>query len=258
MTPATRLTSIATILLGLLGAIPAASSASHASDGGAAADAAGKLISDARSSFARVTDYVCLLYRTERVGGTLLPEQTIQLRVRQKPFSVGMKWLGPAKLAGQEAVFVTGKNNNQMRGKSAGALLGAIGFLSFDPRDPRIMAGNRHPITEAGIGVLLEQLASGHAAERAGPPEETIYQFAEYRFLNRPVTRLETIHPTNNGRHYCHRSVVYFDRETRLPVRFEAYDWPTPGAPAGGELLECYSYVDLKFNVGLTDASFGF
>ena len=42
-----------------------------------------------------------------------------------------------------------------------------------------------------------------------------------------------------------------------MPVRFEAYDWP-PADQSVGELLECYSYVDLKFNVGLTDAAFGF
>jgi hypothetical protein len=40
-------------------------------------------------------------------------------------------------------------------------------------------------------------------------------------------------------------------------VRFEAYDWPKAGGPAGGDKLECYSYIDLKFNVGLTDAAFG-
>jgi hypothetical protein len=32
----------------------------------------------------------------------------------------------------------------------------------------------------------------------------------------------------------------------------------TPGGTPGGELLERYSCIDLKFNVGLTDAAFGF
>jgi Protein of unknown function (DUF1571) len=41
-------------------------------------------------------------------------------------------------------------------------------------------------------------------------------------------------------------------------VRFEAYDWLAAGGNPQGELLECYSYIDLKFNVGLTDAAFGF
>jgi hypothetical protein len=39
-------------------------------------------------------------------------------------------------------------------------------------------------------------------------------------------------------------------------VRAEVYDWPAKKGNPNGELLECYSYVNLKFNVGLTDAAF--
>lgn len=220
-------------------------------------EAASRLISEAKQAFSGVRDYTGLIYKQERIGGVLQPEQTIQLRVRQTPFSVGMKWLGPQKMAGQEAIYVAGRHNNQMRAKSAGALLGAIGFVSFDPRDPRIMANNRHPITDAGIGHLLDQMSARHAAEQSLPPSETQLNFSEYRFLNRPVIRMESVHPINTGNYYTHRTVTYFDRETKLPVRIEAYDWPKQGGPPGGELLECYSYVDLRFNIGLTDAAFG-
>jgi len=219
-------------------------------------EAAGKLIVDAQSSFVRVQDYTGLLYRQERVNGQMPPEQVIQLRILQQPFSVAMKWLGPQKLVGQEAIYVVGKNNNQMKAKSAGALLGAIGYLSFDPTDQRIMSGNRHPITEAGLGNLIDHMAKGHAAEATRPNDPVTYTFGEYRFLNRQVVRMEAIHTNKVDQNYMHRSVVFFDKETRLPVRVENFDWPRPAGPPGGDLLECYSYVDLKFNVGLTDASF--
>ena len=49
---------------------------------------------------------------------------------------------------------------------------------------------------------------------------------------------------------------MYFDKELKLPVRVEVYDWPTPNGNPKGELLECYSYINLKFNLGLTDAAF--
>lgn len=217
-----------------------------------------RLIADARASFARVRDYVGLFYKQERVGGQLLPEQTIQVRVRQQPFSVHMKWVAPQKMIGQEACYVEGRNNNQLRAKSAGALMGAIGFISIDPRDPKAMTGNRHAINEAGLGNLIESIAQGQDASRRLPPDKAKTIFGEYRFLNRTVTRMESIYRVNSGQFYCHRVVVYFDKETRLPVRFEAYDWPQPGGSPTGELLECYSYVDLKFNVGLTDANFNY
>ena len=232
------------------GATPAPASAA------AQLEVASRLIADAQASFSRVRDYAGLFYRQERVNGQLQAEQTIQMRVRQQPFSVHMKWLGPQKAVGQEAIFVAGKHNNQVKAKAAGALLGALGFLSLDPNDPKIMATNRHPITEAGIGNLIDRIVQGHDAEKRQPADQSVVSFADYTFLNRPVTRMESTHHVNNGQFYCHRTVVFIDKETRLPVRFEAYDWPRPTGPQNGELLECYSFVDVKFNVGLNDAAF--
>jgi hypothetical protein len=48
---------------------------------------------------------------------------------------------------------------------------------------------------------------------------------------------------------------VFIDDELKLPVRYCAYLWPQT---AGGEpeLLEEYTYQNIKVNVGLTDADF--
>jgi hypothetical protein len=67
---------------------------------------------------------------------------------------------------------------------------------------------------------------------------------------------MEVTHHVFNAELYCHRCVVYFDNETKLPIRAEVYDWPTRNGNPKGDLLECYSYINLKFNVGLTDATF--
>jgi hypothetical protein len=40
-----------------------------------------------------------------------------------------------------------------------------------------------------------------------------------------------------------------------VPIRYEAYDWPTqPGATP--QLIEQYTYLQLKLNNGFTDADF--
>jgi hypothetical protein len=49
---------------------------------------------------------------------------------------------------------------------------------------------------------------------------------------------------------------VLHDQATHLPVRVEAYDHPRPNGPAEGDLLESYSYLDLRCNVGLVDEIF--
>lgn len=220
-------------------------------------DAATKLIADAQMHFANVRDYTGMFYKQERINGQLNPEQTIQFTARNQPFAVHMKWTGPKTMAGQEACYVAGKNNNMMRAKAASGLASALGFLSIDPKDPRALATNRRSITDAGMGNMIESLASQHQANCKRPDQVNI-TFAEYRFLQRPCIRLESTQRRNDGSTPYYRKVVFFDKENHLPVRVENYDWPKSGGPPGGELLECYSYVDLKFNIGLTDESFNY
>jgi hypothetical protein len=215
-----------------------------------------QLLADARASFTRVKDYMGTLVKEEKVGGQLQPEQYIAIRVRQQPFSVYLKWTGPKQFEGQEAVYVAGKNNNKMQAKTTG-IAGALGFVSLDPTDPRALKQSRHAITESGIGHLIETLTRGYQMEGQFPPGQVTRTYREFMFQQKPCIGMETVHRVNNGQFYCHRTVVYFDKAMKLPVRFEAYDWPTAGGPAGGDKLECYSYIDLKFNVGLTDAAFG-
>ncbi len=113
--------------------------AAHAADPPADAspmDEPLRLIAEARSSFEKVTDYTCTLVKKERINGDLTPDHIIAMSVRNDPFSVDLRWLEPRGNVGQEACYVAGRNDGKMRVKSAG-LLGAVGFLSIDPTDPR-------------------------------------------------------------------------------------------------------------------------
>jgi hypothetical protein len=48
---------------------------------------------------------------------------------------------------------------------------------------------------------------------------------------------------------------VYFDHETELPIRYQAWTWPeTPGGEA--VLDEEYNYFKLQLNVGFSSADF--
>ena len=52
-----------------------------------------------------------------------------------------------------------------------------------------------------------------------------------------------------------HLARIFVDDQLDVPVRYAAYWWPKNegGAP---QLLEEYTYTDLKLNVGLTDQDF--
>ncbi|CAN5409708.1 hypothetical protein BH10PLA2_BH10PLA2_37900 [soil metagenome] len=213
-----------------------------------------RLISQAQSSYAGVNDYACLFVKREKLHNQLQSENLIAMRVRTRPFSVNLRWLKPNDLNGQEACFVAGRNNGQMRVRSAG-LLGGVGFVSLDTNDPRVLENSRHSILEAGIGNLIQRFHESYTMERNR--NKTLVSVTEYYDNKRHCLRVETVRPDNSDRLFIfYRSVVYFDRENHLPIRVENYDWPRKAGDVAGDLVESYSFADLKLNVGLKDEVF--
>jgi hypothetical protein len=213
-----------------------------------------RLVAEARQTFQRIHDYTFTLIKQERVNGQLQPENVIAVKFRNQPFSVYMKWAAPKEFVGQEVCYVQGRNKDMMRVHPTG-FLGIAGFVSIDPRDPKVMQNSRHTIYEAGLGNLIESMARAWEADRR--LGKTQARIGEYEYNKRRCLRVETWYTERLAQAYCWRSVVYFDHETKLPIRTENYDWPRPGVP-GGDLLETFSYIDLRFNLGLTDAAFNY
>jgi Protein of unknown function (DUF1571) len=212
-----------------------------------------RLLAAARTAYKHISDYSCTMIKRERIDGELQPANVISMKVRAEPFSVYLQWQEPKEIVGQEACYVAGKNDGKMRVKAAGTFVGLIGFVPLDPNDPRAQATSRHSITEAGIGNLLDRFTKGWTQEKQWG--QTQVKVAEYDYNKRRCVRVETIHPKDTEKFVFHRNVVYFDKETHLPVRTECYDWPkNPGEK--GELVEVYSYVNVKVNVGLEDDVF--
>jgi hypothetical protein len=236
------------VLFGAGATLPPAPEASHPMDTPL------RVIAEARQSYQQVVDYSCTFVKRERLNDQLQPENVIEMKVKARPFSVYLRWLAPRQSVGQEACYVEGQNNGMMRVHSTG-LLGVAGFVSLAPNDPRALRNSKHPITDAGIGNLIERFAGRWDVERR--LNKTQVRVADYEYAKRPCTRVETIHPDNSGREFLtYRSVLYFDKQTHLPVRVEAYDWPHRGGDPNGDLMESYSYVNLQFNTGLRDDDF--
>ena len=72
---------------------------------------------------------------------------------------------------------------------------------------------------------------------------------------NRVCTCIEVIHPVPRRNFLFHLARIFVDKDFNLPIRYESYDWPRePGGPP--ELMEEYTYLNLKLNNGFTDADF--
>jgi hypothetical protein len=203
----------------------------------------------------KIRDYACTLIKRERVGDRLLPPQTMYVKVRQDPYSVYVRYLAPQAMRDQEVIYVAGRNHGNLLAHSTGLRHRLMGTVALKPTSPLAMRGNRHPITEVGLALLVEKLAV------LGRHDLSQESTALTRFERnvpvdgRPCTMIEIRHPQPKPGVTYHVAKIYVDDQLVLPVRFEAYDWPeSPGEEP--PLLEEYTYEDLQLNNGFTDADF--
>jgi hypothetical protein len=215
-----------------------------------------RLIHEAQRAYQDVRDYTCLLIKRESINGMLPNADTVmEMKVRAQPFSVYLRFIQPRTEAGQEVCYVAGRNDGKMRVRPKGVLGSFAGFVSLDPNDPRARQTSKRSITEAGIGNMIDRFARAWENERSGNLTTQV-RVAEYEYNRRRCARVETIHPDNGNGHFLYyRDVVYFDKETHLPIRLEFYDWPRQAGDTG-HLVEVYSFANMRLNVGLGDEVF--
>ena len=217
------------------------------------ADPLGAMLSDAKTAYSKVRDYSCLFLRQERIKDVLGMEQVAEMKVRVKSFSVAVRFARPESVAGLEERYVAGSRLDKVKYRPAGAK-GVNGFQLVSLDDPKILAETRHPITEIGIGATIDLLISMTSREKTLGNSLEIFT-SDYQFGGKNVTRYEIFAKRAHAHRYAYRTLVYVDKESKLPVRIEAYGEPKAGMITG-DLLECYSYTDVKLNVGIGESAF--
>jgi hypothetical protein len=196
-----------------------------------------------------LNDYSATLVKRERVDGKLGGYESMELKIRNKPFSVYLHFLSPAVLREQEVIYIEGQNEGKMW-----VHRGVLSTLRLTPDGEMAMRGHRYPLTEIGLVNLVHRLVEV-AEHDAKFGECEVKYFPGTKLNNRVCTMIQVVHPVSRQTFTYHRARVFVDDQLNLPVRFESYDWPQePGAQP--ELLEEYTYIDLKLNNGFADADF--
>jgi len=215
-------------------------------------DRAIRTITECQTKFHSVSDYTCIFYKRERINRHLTPQFVMAMKERTKPKSIYFKFETPHR--GREAIYVEGRNQGKILAHDVGITKFLAGTMELEPTCARAMEENRHPISEAGIGALIETVARRWISELS--PDESVVSFdSEMMIGERPCLMIESIHPVPQPQFLFHKVRLFVDSELKLPIRFEAYDWPRhQGAIA--ELVEEYSYANLMLNVGLDDEDF--
>jgi len=203
-----------------------------------------KRFQETEEALAKIDNYTAIFHRIERVNGKLVPEEIAFLKFK-RPFKVYMKWINPYD--GQESLYVEGANNNKIRAHGTG--LTKLITVNLNPTGSLAMENSRHPITDAGLGILVKLIGSNlQRGLRSG--ELISKDHGEQIIYGRKTRELEGILPKDPAKgYYCYRCIVNLDVETRMPIKTRIFDWED-------QLVECYGYEQLNLNPGLSDKDF--
>jgi hypothetical protein len=209
-------------------------------------------IAECKAKYLTVQDYTCTFFKRERIDGKLYTPHIMTMKARTKPASLYFKFIQPN--AGREAIYVHGHHNNKIIAHDVGIGRVVTGTMHLDPKGDMAMEENRHPVSEAGLGNMIDLVKERWDTE-LHPGESVILFHPQAKVGDRACLMIESIHPKRSPDFLFYKVKLYIDKELNLPIRFEAYEWPKhPGAEP--ELIEEYTYMNLKLNVGLKDRDF--
>jgi Protein of unknown function (DUF1571) len=214
------------------------------------------LYQQAATRYAGMDSYIARLRRREQVHGKDQPEELILFKFRKEPWSVYFKWLGNTG-KGREVVYVKGQHGNMLHTLLAAGdmpLAPAGKRMALPPDNVFVKSASRHAITEAGIGVIIEQCGRALEAQKNG---QNSFGSLTYRgLMKRPEyphpletveqqipARLESSLP-QGGRRW-----IFFDPTSGLPVLLITHD-------EKGHEVEYYCYDLLQYPVKLDNADF--
>jgi hypothetical protein len=191
------------------------------------------LIDAGKQAVAALGMYSYRMGKTERVKGTLLDEQTIDVVVKEAPFAVRLEYVkGPG--AGRKVLYNTKARTDDFRVHETGffSLFGGL-WISCDSSLAK--SDSNHTIKEAGIGRLLARFESdlvrgesmgGFKVTHEGWTADGIWCSLYF--------------PPNGGRDFSgYKTRICSDLTAGLPVRVETFD-------EKGNLLERYLFSQVK------------
>jgi Protein of unknown function (DUF1571) len=198
-----------------------------------------------QQAYNQVDHYTAIFLIQERVDRELRPTQELELKFK-KPLKIYLRWL-KGKHEGRQALYPAGVDGNELWVRQP-LLVGAI-TISLDPQSPRARKGSRHPITEVGIGKLLNFVME-NASRGMQRGELTIEEHGQHSTFDRPAQRYLLHFPSDPTKgYYCMTALIDVDREYRLPIYAEIFDWQS-------QLIERYGYRDVHLNPGLREEDF--
>jgi|694.fasta_scaffold57304_2 hypothetical protein len=209
-----------------------------------------------------IVDYTGIVIKREQIDGRVGDHEFMGIKVRNRkvengvirtPFSVYTTFLKPSEMKGREAIYVENQNDGKVVAHEGGMKGRFIPTVELDPNGMIAMRGQRYPITELGIENLCVKLIE--RGERDRKSGDCVVEQKMGKLGDRPGLLITVLHPVQKPELDFHRAEIFIDEGLRVPVRYAAYDWPKKTG-CECQVIEEYTYQNLKINVGLKDSDF--
>jgi hypothetical protein len=136
------------------------------------------IVADMEAAYARIQDYTARLVKRERIKDKLRDPEDILLKFRE-PGKIYMRWMG-SDVPGRQILFVRGRDQDRALIHEPGFPSSLITILTA-PDSALVLQESRHPITDVGLGRLIELLAAH--ARRATARGELASRMSRQRIL---------------------------------------------------------------------------
>jgi hypothetical protein len=210
------------------------------------------LLEIGKSRIENIPDYTATFLKQERVDGDDLQElQTIQLKMRHKPFGCYMKWLEGGDV-GREALFAEGQYDDKLQVRLGGK------------KATLAMKESRHPITEMGLLELTNLVLQYRKRDYEQNPKGIHWEMIpDQKFLDHVCDCWVVEYDNTEFEKVYRKSIAYIDRELSLPICIKNFGFPAEGesfadtaALDEATFIEYYGYTDIQFKDRLTDNDF--
>ncbi len=203
-----------------------------------------------------VRDYRCIFRKQENLDGALGDEEVIEIRYREKPYSVDMHWVENARRAAR-VTYVAGRWQDDDRALALVKPSGLLGLLApagvkRDIHSSDMNRESRRPVDQFGFRNTLE-LIMKYCRLAKDDPQYGLCYVGQADLDKRPTYVFERHVPydAQDDTYPDRLLVVHIDCEWLVPTGTFAY-----ADDAKTELLGSYKLTDAEFNVDLTDVDF--
>jgi hypothetical protein len=215
-----------------------------------------------RHRIGAVPDYTATFVKQERIDGALQDLQTIQLKLRHKPFSVYMKWLQGGD-EGRQVLFVQGESDEKLQIR-LGGIKSRLPVLHLEPTGARAMLESRHPITEMGLLELASRVHKYRSRDCSLKRGVRWEMLPDQKYFDRDCDCWIVEYDGPEVEPIYRKMITYVDKELALPISVRNYGWPDEGVETSdaaaldeATLIEYYGYTEIRFETRVSDADFG-